>query len=74
MFCEIIGEVSSSWSPVYTEHFLRFFTSHPIKAHVSRLASLALHVVVEHTVGYGIIGLKGYLALGVTHLDEGIPC
>ena len=46
MFREIISEVSGSGSPKDTEHFLRFFASHPIKAHVPRLASLALHVII----------------------------
>ena len=54
VFREIIGEVSGSWLAVYAEHFLRFFTSHPIKAHVPRLASLALHVIVTHTMRSGV--------------------
>ena len=68
VFGEIIGEVSGSWSPVYAEHFLRFFTSHPIKAHVPRLSSLALHVVVTYTMRSGVVSLDGRLSLRTAYL------
>ena len=69
VFCEIIGEVSGSWSPIYAEHLLRFFTSHPIKAHVPRLASLALHVIVTYTMRSGVVSLDGRLPLRMAHLN-----
>ena len=69
MFREIIGEVSSSWSPVYAEHFLRFFTSYPVKAHVPRLASLALHVIVTYIMHSGVVSLDGRLPLWMSHLN-----
>ena len=69
MFREIIGEVSSSWSPVYVEHFLRFFTSHPIKAYVPRLASLALHGIVTNTMRSGVVSLDGRLPMRMGHLN-----
>ena len=50
MFGEIIGEVSCSGSPKNVEHFLRFVASHPIEAHVPRLASLALHVIIANAM------------------------
>ena len=69
VFREMIGEFSGSWSPVYAEHFLRFFTSHPIKAHVPRLASLALHVIVAYTMRSGVVSLDICLSLRMAHLN-----
>ena len=69
MFCEITGAVSGSWLPVYAEHFLRFFTSHPIKAHVPRLASLTVHVIVTYTMRSGVVSLDGRLSLRMAHLN-----
>ena len=50
VFREIIGEVSGSWAPIYATHLLGFLASHAEEAHVPRLASLALHVLVTDTV------------------------
>ena len=69
VFREIIGEVSGSWSPVYAEHFLRFFTSHPTKAHVPRIASIALHVIVTYTMRSGVVSLGGRLSFWMAHLN-----
>ena len=69
VFREIIGEVSSSWSPVYAEHLLIFFTSHPIEAHVPRLASLALHVIVTYTSRSGVVSLDGRLPSRMARLN-----
>ena len=69
VFREIIGEVSSSWAPVYSEHFLRFFTSHTIKAHAPRLAFLALHIIVTYTMRSEVASLDGRLPLRMAHLN-----
>ena len=69
VFREIIGKVSGSWAPVYAKHFLRFLASHPEEAHVPRLASLALHVLVIDTVRCGVIRLDGCLPLQMAHLN-----
>ena len=69
MFCEIISEVSGSGSPKDTEYFVRFFASHPIEAHVPRLASLALHIIITYTIGSGVVRLDGRLPLRMTHLS-----
>ena len=65
----VVRQVSSSWVPVQAEHLQGFFTSGPEEAHVPRLASLALHVFVAHTVGCGVVGLDGCFSLKVAHLD-----
>ena len=51
------------------EHLLGFSASHSEKVNVPRLDSLALHVVVDNTVGYGVVSLDGCLAQRVAHLD-----
>ena len=48
MFCELVGQVGGPGTPVDTEMFLRFFAPHPKEAHVPRLASFALHVLVAY--------------------------
>ena len=69
MFGEIVSEVSGSGSPKDTEIVLRFFASHPIEAHVPRLASLALHVIITYTMRSGVVRLGGYLALRMAHMN-----
>ena len=74
IFFEIISEVSGSGSPIDAEHFLRFFASHPIKAHVPRLASLALHVIITYTMGSGVVRLDERLPLRMAHLNQRVTC
>ena len=54
---------------VHTEHLLGLSASWPEKTHVPGFALLELHVVVDNTVGCGVIGLDGCLSLRVAHLD-----
>ena len=61
--------ISDNVPPVYAEHLLRFFTSHPIKVHVPRLASFALHGIVTYTMRSGVVRLDGCLPLRMAHLN-----
>ena len=74
MFCEIISEVSGSGLPKDTEDFSSFFASHPIEAHVPRLTSFALHVLVADTVRCGVVCLDGCLPLRMANLDQSVRC
>ena len=65
----VVAKVSCTWAPVHAEHLLGFSTSETEKAHVPRLASLALHVIVANTVRCGVVSLDVCLALRVAHLD-----
>ena len=65
----VVPEVSTSWASVHAEHLLEFLASHPKEAHVTRLASPALHVFVTYTVRSVVVGLDGYLALRMADLN-----
>ena len=64
-----VGQVGCTWAPIHAEHLLRFLALHPEEAHVPRLTLLALHVLVAHTLGCGVVRLDGCLALRVVHLN-----
>ena len=74
VFRELVGQVGSTGTPVDTEHLLRFLASHPKEAHVPRLASFALHVLVAYTFRCRVVRLDGCLILWVTHLNKSITC
>ena len=69
---EVVCQVSSSWAPGHAQHLLRFLASHPKEAHVPRVVSVALHVIVTYTMHSGGVRLDGCLALRMAHLNSGI--
>ena len=74
IFCEVVGQVGGTGTPVDTEHLLRFLASHPKEAHVPRLASFAQHILVADTVRCGVVCLDGCLSLRMTRLDQSVSC
>ena len=74
MLREVVSQVGSAGAPIDTEHLLRFLASYPKEAHVPRLASFALHVVVADAVRCGVVYLDGCLSLRMAHLDQSVTC
>ena len=72
MLCEVVGQVGGAGAPVDAEHLLRFLASHPKEAHVPRLASFALHVLVADAVRCGVVCLERCLSLRMAHLNQSV--
>ena len=74
MFREVVGQVGGTGAPVNTEHLLRFLASHPKEAHVPRLSSFALYVLVADAVRCGVVCLDGCLSLRMAQLNQSVTC